>query len=236
MARQSLFSYLLGKSNNPAGLCSTLLLAWLANADGSFTKEERLFLERSADTLIESDTPERRAAILEEILRISQGENLDELANACRFLRYRLAPDEKEALIDVMIGMMLGDGRIHLSERFILEFTADLLGIAPGRLEEAYTTATGKPLGRIPDPSSRIWWETRSSKSSVEGAAQMNAMSPYAILGVSSSASLEEIKSAYRRMAMKYHPDRFGNLGPEAQRRANERFVIIQQAYASLAK
>lgn len=31
---------------------------------------------------------------------------------------------------------------------------------------------------------------------------------PYAILGIPKSASFDDVKSAYRKMAMKYHPDR----------------------------
>ncbi len=52
----------------------------------------------------------------------------------------------------------------------------------------------------------------------------------YKILGVSRNASQEEIKKAYRRLALKYHPDR--NKG---NREAEERFKEINEAYAVLS-
>lgn len=52
-------------------------------------------------------------------------------------------------------------------------------------------------------------------------------MSPYAILGVPSTATQDEIKTAYRRLAMKHHPDRGGTL---------EEFQRIHDAYERLTK
>jgi len=52
----------------------------------------------------------------------------------------------------------------------------------------------------------------------------------YSILGVSEKASHEEIKRAFRKLAMKYHPDR--NLGNEKW--AGEKFKEINEAYAVL--
>lgn len=52
----------------------------------------------------------------------------------------------------------------------------------------------------------------------------------YTILGVRKDATLEEIKKAYRRLALKYHPDR--NKG---DKEAEERFKEINEAYAVLS-
>ncbi|RDI96029.1 J domain-containing protein [Meiothermus sp. QL-1] len=52
----------------------------------------------------------------------------------------------------------------------------------------------------------------------------------YAVLGVSREASAEEIKRAYRKLALKYHPDR--NPG---DKEAEERFKQINEAYAVLS-
>lgn len=52
----------------------------------------------------------------------------------------------------------------------------------------------------------------------------------YSLLGVDRSASLEEIKKAFRRMALKYHPDR--NPGDKA---AEEKFKKISEAYEVLS-
>ena len=52
----------------------------------------------------------------------------------------------------------------------------------------------------------------------------------YELLGVSRNAEESEIKKAYRKLAMKYHPDRNSN-----DKAAEEKFKEIQKAYAVLS-
>ncbi|KPK38370.1 MAG: molecular chaperone DnaJ [Omnitrophica WOR_2 bacterium SM23_29] len=53
----------------------------------------------------------------------------------------------------------------------------------------------------------------------------------YEILGVDKNASLEDIKRAYRKLALKYHPDR----NPSNKKEAEEKFKEISEAYAVLS-
>lgn len=59
-------------------------------------------------------------------------------------------------------------------------------------------------------------------------------MDPYNVLGVSPSASDEEVKSAYRQLAKKYHPDRYR--GHELQDLAGEKLKQINEAYDIITK
>ena len=58
----------------------------------------------------------------------------------------------------------------------------------------------------------------------------------YEVLGVSKDASADEIKKAYRKMAIKYHPDKVATLGPDVQKAAEEKFKAISQAYDAICK
>ena len=60
--------------------------------------------------------------------------------------------------------------------------------------------------------------------------------SAYAVLEISPSATDDEVKSAYRRMAMKNHPDKVATLGPDVQKAAEEKFRKIQEAYETIKK
>ena len=58
----------------------------------------------------------------------------------------------------------------------------------------------------------------------------------YKILEIEKSTGDDEVKKAYRRMAMKYHPDKVHHLGPEYQKDAQEKFKKINEAYESVKK
>jgi DnaJ domain len=53
---------------------------------------------------------------------------------------------------------------------------------------------------------------------------------PYIILGVSNDASDDDIKKAYRKLALKYHPDRYSGSTVDEQKKAADTFAKISAA------
>ncbi len=58
----------------------------------------------------------------------------------------------------------------------------------------------------------------------------------YKVLGIDESASNDEVKKAYRKMAIRHHPDKFSQLGEEQQKAAKNKFQKIQEAYEHIKK
>jgi len=58
----------------------------------------------------------------------------------------------------------------------------------------------------------------------------------YRILEIEPTSSDEEVKKAFRRMAMKYHPDKVSHLGEDFKKVAHEKFRKVQDAYDQIKK
>lgn len=57
----------------------------------------------------------------------------------------------------------------------------------------------------------------------------------YKILGVSKDASQDEIKKAFKKLSLKWHPDKFSNKSENEQKEAEEKFKEISEAYETLS-
>ena len=60
--------------------------------------------------------------------------------------------------------------------------------------------------------------------------------SNYRILEITPDATDEEVKKAYRKMAVKYHPDKVATLGEDVQKAAEEKFRALNQAYEAICR
>lgn len=77
---------------------------------------------------------------------------------------------------------------------------------------------------------------SRSDADSIIAQFRPDNNSSYKILGITPSATDEEVRKAYRRMAVKYHPDKVATLGEDIQKAAEEKFKAVSQAYESICR
>ena len=63
-----------------------------------------------------------------------------------------------------------------------------------------------------------------------------NPDAAFTVLEIPTTASNEEVKRAYRKLAAKHHPDKVSGMGESIEKAAHEKFVRIQQAYETIRK
>ena len=109
-------------------------------------------------------------------------------------------------LFDYLTRIAAADGDFSKSEKDVLEAIASVIGL------------------------------TSSDASSIIAMFYREADSVYSVLEITPSATDDEVKAAYRRMAMKYHPDKVATLGAEVQKAAAEKFRKVQEAYETIKR
>jgi DnaJ-domain-containing protein 1 len=105
--------------------------------------------------------------------------------------------------------------------------------------QSARDFARGKPISLISAAEILRWIDGTYSSRDLGAArpitkSETSAFDPYAVLGVSPNASLEEIRAAYRREMVNYHPDKVAHLGKELQELAKTKAQEINRAFEEL--
>ena len=73
-------------------------------------------------------------------------------------------------------------------------------------------------------------------RASIEAPFHSDKPDPYTVLEIGRDASDADIKKAYRRLALKFHPDKVRDMGEAYAKQAEARFLEVQEAYESLKK
>lgn len=124
----------------------------------------------------------------------------------CRQIRNRMVYSQRLELMHVLFRVSRADSDINAQEMQLLNYIAVHLGI---------TTPDFLSLRAM-------FVETPDSD--------------FKILDVESNASEEDVKKAYRKMAMRFHPDKLLGLGESEKKAAQEKFVRVQKAYENIKK
>lgn len=135
---------------------------------------------------------------------------------------------DKERRLQVMYfltGIAMIDGQLVRQEYAILKSLSPILGLSDRELEQIIQMYR---MREEKTKESKSHGRRNNSQELLEAA--------YKILGVTSSASLLELKKAFRTQAKMHHPDKFMNESEAQQRIAHERFQLIRDAYELLEK
>lgn len=150
--------------------------------------------------------PEHAAELL-RVLRDVLQRNIP-LHDVCMQMRGHLTQPERLQLMHFLVGLAHADGQVDPGERRILQTIAGYLYISERDLAALYAMFQGRAT-----PSAA-----------------------YDVLEVDPKASDEELKKAYRRAAVKHHPDKVAHLGEEFQKAAAEKFKKVQEAWDRIRK
>ncbi len=193
-----------------------VLIAAIMKADGQVKRSELDFVKRF---LLVNYGEERGKEMLKVLQQMVERDiPIDQV---CRQIKVNTDYNTRYHMVDFLFGIGGADGEFHQTELNMLRLIAQYLGISTSD----YTSIYERHVGH-----SDSGYSSGSGSSGSAGRTTYRK-DPYKVLGIYSSATDDEVRKAYRRMAMKYHPDRVAGMSEEMQRNVAEQMKEINEAY-----
>lgn len=190
-----------------------VLVAAVMKADGIVQRSELNYVK----SFLLKNYGEERAKELLLILRDIVKQDIP-INQVCMQIKINTDYTTRYHMVDFLFGIAGADANFTLQELEMLRTIASHLSIN----SRDYASMYGRHVNQGSYQRS-----SQSSSNSYQG-------DPYQVLGLTKDASNDDIKKAYRRLAMKYHPDRVEGLGEDVKRNAEAQFRKINEAYETL--
>ena len=187
-----------------------LLIAVVMKADGKVVKSELNHVKK----FLLMNFGERQATDLLHVLRDLMGRDYS-VYDVCRQIRENTNYATRMHLFDFLYSVAAADSYCSPEEEAVLKTIASQLRISSYDYISIHERHT-------------------AGRTSSSASYSQSAKNPYSILGIEESATNEEVKKAYRRLAMKFHPDKVEGLGDEVKKNAEQQFREINEAYETI--
>ena len=189
-----------------------VLASYIIRADGKVMHSEmnlvRQWLRVNFGEASVSEGEEIMKRLFNEQKRLGMPEFRTAVLSSCRQLRQIMPYEQRLQLLSFLVNIAQADGMVVTEEVSALREIATDLGLSEADLDS---------MLNLHDASS-------------------NLDAAYKVLGVAPTATDDEIKAAYRKLALKNHPDRVASLGEDVRKAAEKKFQEINAAMETVKK
>ncbi len=191
-----------------------VLIAAVMKADGEVRRSELDYVKR----FLLQNYGEQHGKEMLQVLKQMVEKDIP-IDQVCYQIKVNTDYNTRYHMVDFLFAIGGADDEFQQAELNMLRLIAQYLGIS----SNDYTSIYERHVGSSDSYSGNQTFRQSSYRKD-----------PYKVLGIDSSATDDEVKKAYRRMAMKYHPDRVSGMSEEIQRNAAEQMKEINEAYETI--
>ncbi len=195
-----------------------VLSSYIINADGKIMHSEmevvRRFLRQNFGESARQQGDEILMKLFEQQKRMGMAEYRTVIYDSCRQISAHMLYEQRLQLLNFLVMIAQADGVVVPEEVQALKEVAVHMGLSADDVDQMLGMNHG-------------WGNGSGSSSASSSSALADA---YRVLGISPDATNDEVKAAYRKMALKHHPDKVAALGEDVRRAAEKKFQEINDA------
>lgn len=192
-----------------------ILSALVIKADGRIDQRELDYVRTHFVSLFGKDRANNAFKIFNEIIK----NNTVSARRVCIQIQKHMDHPSRLQLLHYLFGIAASDGYVSPNETNEIRKIAAYLYISRQDFEAAQAMFSGYNQQRGYQQGNYTSYDSNNA---------------YKVLNLDKTASVDDIKKAYRKMAKKYHPDKIQHLGDTHVKAAEEKFKQIKDAYEQL--
>jgi len=198
-----------GSMNNQKAfeICLLILSSVVIKSDGKVLKSELNYVKKFFTNTFGSKKSNEYFRMFNNL---NKQDLNSKLRQVCLQLNGNINHSSRLEIIHFLFGVAAADNEIH-----------------PKEIETIKRIATYMNINS---------YDFESIKSMLIENGSTNSENWYKILGITRDASDAEVKKAYRKMAVKYHPDKLIGVSEDIKNLAEEKFLAVKEAYEQIIK